>query len=431
MFIDEVKILVAAGKGGDGAVSFRREKYVPRGGPDGGNGGRGGHVYLEVDGHLSTLSDLRYRKVLRAESGANGGSRNKNGKNGQDLVIKVPPGTAVFLDEENVLLCDLTVDGERFLVARGGRGGRGNAFFAGPTYQAPRFAEKGEPGDEVRLRLELKLLADVGLTGYPNAGKSTLLSAISAARPKIASYPFTTLHPVLGVVEINGESFVVADLPGLVENAHRGVGLGHRFLRHLERTRLLLHLVDLADETRDPLSAVEQINEELRAYGSDLAKKPQIIVGTKMDLPQARKNWPLFRQALTEKGYEVFAISPVTGEGIKELLFRVVRYLKELPNPQKLIEERERQVVVAPEGEDSFQVIKEGNGVFRLHGTRLLRRIARYDLNQEEAVVRLQNYLRRRGVDQALAEAGAKEGDLIRAGDYEFIYHTAEPDKFE
>lgn len=429
MFIDEVKILVAAGKGGDGVVSFRREKYVPRGGPDGGNGGRGGHVYLEVDGHLSTLSNLRYRKVFRAEAGKNGGSRKKNGKKGQDLVIKVPPGTTVFLDEENVLLCDLTVDGEKFPAARGGRGGRGNAVFAGPTYQAPRFAEKGEPGDEVRLRLELKLLADVGLTGYPNAGKSTLLSAISAARPKIAPYPFTTLNPVLGVVEVNGESFVVADLPGLVENAHQGVGLGHRFLRHIERTRLLLHLVDLADETREPLSALERINNELRAYDSDLADKPQIIVGTKMDLPQAQKNWPLFRQTLTEKGYEVFGISPVTGEGIKELLFRVVGCLKELPKPQETTEKS--RVFVSPENGESFQVIKEGNGVFRLHGTLLLKRIARYDLNQEEAVVRLQNYLRRRGVDQALADAGAKEGDLIRAGDYEFIFHTAEPDKFE
>jgi len=430
MFIDEVQILIIAGKGGDGAVSFRREKYVPRGGPDGGNGGRGGHVYLQVDGRLSTLSDLRYKKTLRAEAGTNGAKRNQTGKNGQDLVIKVPPGTAVFLAEEEVLLCDLTGDGEKYLAARGGRGGRGNAVFAGPTYQAPRFAEKGEPGDETRLRLELKLLADVGLAGYPNAGKSTLLSVISAARPKIAPYPFTTLNPVLGVVEINGESFVVADLPGLVEKAHQGVGLGHRFLRHIERTRLLLHLVDLAEEGREPLAALERINNELRAYNKDLADKPQIIVGTKMDLPQAQKNWAVFQQILIKKGYEVCSISAATGKGIKELLFRVAGRLKELPELKKVKKKREARFSPPYNGE-AFQVLKEGYDVFRLHGTGLLKKIARYDFNQEEAVVRLQKYLRRRGVDQALADAGAKEGDLIRAGDFEFVYHTAEPDKYE
>ena len=241
MFIDEVRILVAAGKGGDGAVSFRREKYLPRGGPDGGNGGRGGHVYLRVDPGLSTLYDLRYKKRFKAEAGGNGGGNNRTGKSGCDLVIRVPPGTMVFLDEpgNERLICDLTGEVEEFLVARGGRGGRGNAAFAGPTYQAPRFAEKGEPGEEKALRLELKLLADVGLVGYPNAGKSTFLSVISAARPKIADYPFTTLSPVLGVVSIGGEGFVVAALPGRIEEAHKGAGLGHRFLRHSERTRLL------------------------------------------------------------------------------------------------------------------------------------------------------------------------------------------------
>ncbi|NLZ44656.1 MAG: GTPase ObgE, partial [Clostridia bacterium] len=304
MFIDEVRIRVAAGKGGDGVVSFRREKYIPRGGPDGGNGGRGGHVYLRVDPGLSTLYDLRYKKRFKAEAGGNGGRNNRTGKSGRDLVIRVPPGTMVFLDEpgNERLLCDLTGEIEEFLVARGGRGGRGNAAFAGPTYQAPRFAEKGEPGEEKALRLELKLLADVGLVGYPNAGKSTLLSVISAARPKIADYPFTTLSPVLGVVSIGEESFVVADLPGLVEEAHKGVGLGHQFLRHSERTRLLLHLVDLAVEGEDPLARWEMINNELAAYSSELAEKPQIVVGTKIELPCAKEQWPAFQRAVSEKG---------------------------------------------------------------------------------------------------------------------------------
>jgi GTP-binding protein len=421
MFIDEVRIWVAAGKGGDGVVSFRREKYLPRGGPDGGNGGRGGHVYLRVDPGLSTLYDLRYKKRFKAEAGGNGGGNNRTGKSGCDLVIRVPPGTMVFLDEpgNERLICDLTGEVEEFLVARGGRGGRGNAAFAGPTYQAPRFAEKGEPGEEKALRLELKLLADVGLVGYPNAGKSTFLSVISAARPKIADYPFTTLSPVLGVVSIGGESFVVADLPGLIEEAHKGAGLGHRFLRHSERTRLLLHLVDLAVEGEDPLARWEMINRELAAYSSELADKPQIVVGTKIELPRARENWPAFQQAITEKGYEAYAVSAVTGEGVKELLYRTAARLKELPPPKA-----EVPVYIEPlAGDGEFQVIKEDTGVFRLEGEQLLKRIARYDLNQDEALYRLQKYLRRRGVEEALKKAGVKDGDLVRAGEVEFIYY--------
>jgi GTP-binding protein len=421
MFIDEVRIWVAAGKGGDGVVSFRREKYLPRGGPDGGNGGRGGHVYLRVDPGLSTLYDLRYKKRFKAEAGGNGGGNNRTGKSGCDLVIRVPPGTMVFLDEpgNERLICDLTGEVEEFLVARGGRGGRGNAAFAGPTYQAPRFAEKGEPGEEKALRLELKLLADVGLVGYPNAGKSTFLSVISAARPKIADYPFTTLSPVLGVVSIGGESFVVADLPGLIEEAHKGAGLGHRFLRHSERTRLLLHLVDLAVEGEDPLARWEMINRELAAYSSELADKPQIVVGTKIELPRARENWPAFQQAITEKGYEAYAVSAVTGERVKELLYRTAARLKELPPPKA-----EVPVYIEPlAGDGEFQVIKEDTGVFRLEGEQLLKRIARYDLNQDEALYRLQKYLRRRGVEEALKKAGVKDGDLVRAGEVEFIYY--------
>ena len=287
MFIDEVIISVAAGKGGDGAVSFRREKYVPKGGPDGGNGGRGGHIYLEVDQGLSTLSHLRYKRNYKAEAGGSGSGGNKTGRNGADLVIKVPSGTMVWRMDPEVLIADLTEHGDRFLIARGGRGGRGNPNFASATHQTPRYAEKGEPGEKFEVKLELKLLADVGLVGYPNVGKSTFLSVISAAKPKIASYPFTTLHPILGVVEVDEESFVVADIPGLIEGAHQGAGLGHEFLRHIERTRLILHLVDLSSvEGRDPLTAFRQINEELKAYSLELADKPQIVVGAKLDLPR-------------------------------------------------------------------------------------------------------------------------------------------------
>lgn len=425
MFMDEVDILLSAGKGGDGAVSFRREKYVPRGGPDGGNGGSGGSIYLQADEGMTTLSHFRYKKKYSAENGANGEGGKRTGKKGRDLYLSVPVGTLVRQGKDRPILFDLNSNGETVLVAKGGRGGRGNSEFAGPTHQTPRFAEKGDRGEEISLRLELKLLADVGLVGYPNAGKSTFLSVVSAARPKIASYPFTTLFPNLGVVEIGEDSFVVADLPGLIDGASQGVGLGDRFLRHIERTRLLLHLVDLSGlDGWDPLDSFERINTELGEYDQSLSTKPQIVVGTKMDLPESRDAWGRFSQTLREKGYEVYPISAPTGEGVRTLLKRIREYLKALPRPGKMVAALDEELIEKPIGE-SFRVIREEEGVFRLEGEWLTRKVRRFDLNQEEAVSRLQNLFSRLGVDEALLEAGAKEGDSVRVDDYEFFFLTS------
>lgn len=422
MFIDEVIISVSAGKGGDGAVSFRREKYVPKGGPDGGNGGRGGHIYLQADQSLSTLSHLRYKKTYSAEAGGRGAGGNKTGKDGADLVIKVPTGTIVRRMDPEMIMADLTEDGDQFLLARGGRGGRGNPNFATSTHQTPRFAEKGEPGEKFEAKLELKLLADVGLVGYPNAGKSTLLSIISAAKPKIAPYPFTTLNPILGMVEVAGESFVVADIPGLIEGAHQGVGLGYEFLRHIERTRLIWHLVDLSStDGRDPLAAFKEINKELKEYSAALADKPQIVVGTKLDLPDARKNWEGFAKTISEWGYEVYPLSAVTNEGVRTLLQKAASRLREIPKPEKLLSEPS---VLETTEAGSFEVISEEPGVYRVEGNWLLQKIQRFDLNQEEAVFRLQKLMRRLGVEDALIDAGIKEGDSVRIGDYEFLFLT-------
>lgn len=423
MFMDEVDILFSAGKGGDGVVSFRREKYVPRGGPDGGNGGSGGSIYLQADEGMTTLSHFRYKKKYSAENGANGEGGNRTGKKGRDLYLSVPVGTLVRQGKDRPILFDLNSNGETVLVAKGGRGGRGNSEFTGPTHQTPRFAEKGDRGEEVSLRLELKLLADIGLVGYPNAGKSTFLSVVSAARPKIASYPFTTLTPILGVVEMGEDSFVVADLPGLIEGASQGAGLGDRFLRHIERTRLLLHLVDLSGlDGRDPLDSFERINIELREYDQSLATKPQIVVGTKMDLPESVDAWGRFSQTLLEKGYEVYPISAATGEGVRPLLNRIREYIKALPRPGKMVAAPDE--LTEKPADESFRVIREGEGAFRLEGEWLTRKVRRFDLNQEEAVSRLQNLFSRLGVDEALLEAGAKEGDLVRVGDYEFFFLT-------
>ncbi|GAB4559428.1 MAG: GTPase ObgE [Geothermobacteraceae bacterium] len=321
-FVDEVRITAKAGDGGRGCVSFRRERFVPKGGPDGGDGGDGGNVVLEVDGGLSTLLDLRYRKVYRAKNGAPGMGKNMRGRNGEDLVIKVPPGTLVFDEETGEQLADLTDKGQRLVLLRGGQGGRGNARFVSSTNQAPRHAQPGTPGEERNLRLELKLLADVGLVGLPNAGKSTLISAVSAAKPKIADYPFTTLVPNLGVVRFGGyRSFVMADIPGLIEGASEGQGLGTRFLRHVERTDLFLHLVDLSDlQQGDPVEHFDMLNRELARHNSELADKPQLVVLTKQDLTEVRERTPEVQAVFEQRGHRVFRISAATGEGLQELV---------------------------------------------------------------------------------------------------------------
>jgi GTP-binding protein len=328
-FVDQVRIRVMAGNGGNGCVSFRRERYIPKGGPDGGDGGKGGDVILQADGQLSTLLDLSYPQQFRAQKGAHGKGKNQTGKNGKDCIIRVPVGTLVRDDESGELFQDLLFDGQQFIAAAGGRGGRGNARFATSTQRAPRHAEKGEQGEERWLRLDLKLLADVGLIGFPNAGKSTLLSKISSARPKIGDYPFTTLAPNLGVVTGEGHSFVVADIPGLIEGASEGAGLGLTFLRHVERTRLLIHLLDISGEpSRNPLKDFDTLNSELNAYHPSLRKKVQIVVLNKIDLPAVRERAAEVKKQFQGMGHRFHAISGKTGEGVQELIEAISQTLE-------------------------------------------------------------------------------------------------------
>lgn len=409
MFFDEAKIFVRSGNGGSGCVSFRREKYVPRGGPNGGNGGAGGSVYLVASAHRNSLIDLKKRTHFRAGRGDHGGSNNRQGARGEDLEIEVPTGTLVRDAETGDLLADLVENGQRALVATGGRGGRGNAAFATSTNQAPRTAENGEPGQARWLQLELRLIADVGIVGVPNAGKSTLLAVVSAARPKIAEYPFTTLQPNLGVAEVDRRSLVLADIPGLIEGAHAGAGLGHAFLRHVERTRILIHLLD--GLALDPLSDWRQINEELELFDPPLARKPQIVVLNKMDLPEVRERWPELRAVLTEAGAESMAISAVTGEGTRDLLRRVAALLEALPPepPAEVV-----PVLRPHEPAAAFEVVREEDGAFRVRGERIERVALMTPWGNEEAVDRFQRILRATGVRQALEEAGVEAGDTVR-----------------
>ena len=415
MFFDEAKIYVKAGDGGDGSVAFRREKYVPFGGPSGGNGGAGGDVWLVVDGNLSTLIHFRKRVHFKAKSGGRGSGKNQQGKSGEDLEIRVPPGTMIYEADTGEFLADLVEDGQRVQVAKGGRGGRGNAAFASSTNQAPRVAEHGEPGEERWLRLELKILADVGVIGMPNAGKSTLLSVVSAARLKIAAYPFTTLQPSLGVVEVdNYQTFVMADVPGLIEGAADGAGLGHQFLRHVERTRLLLHLLDGA--SRDPLADWQAINRELAGFNPQLAARPQIVVLNKMDLPDARAWWPLVQEAMAERDVEAYAISAVTGEGVPALMRRTFDLLQTLPAVEAA---PPKPAVFRPaESEDAFTIEREEEG-WRVRGVRIERIAAMTPFVLPEAAARFQRQLRAMGVDRALEEAGVQPGEMVRIGERE------------
>ncbi len=418
---DEAKIYVKGGDGGNGCVSFRREKFVPLGGPNGGKGGKGGDVYLVVDPNLNTLISFKKRVHFRAGRGEHGRGKDQTGAAGADCLIPVPPGTVVRDAETGELLGDLTRPGQRLLVAAGGRGGRGNAAFATPTNQAPRLAEKGEPGQERWLKLELKLIADVGIVGMPNAGKSTLLSVVTAARPKIADYPFTTLEPNLGVALVDGRDFVVADLPGLIEGAHAGAGLGDRFLRHVERTRLLIHLLNGASP--DPLGDWQAINQELELFSPALARKPQIVVLNKMDLPEARAAWPRVEQTMKEQGQEAFAISAVTGEGVPLLMRRVAGRLAELPEPPQ-----EEVVVFRPlPDEKAFTVEREGNA-WRVRGVRIERAAAMTNWEYYEAAARFQRILEALGISQALEAAGIKDGDVVRIGTTELVWGEQGPE---
>lgn len=420
LFVDQVSIYVKAGDGGNGIAAFRREKYVPKGGPAGGDGGNGADVIFRVDEGLNTLMDFRYNRHFKAERGENGMSKGKHGKNAPPLIIPVPPGTTVYDDDTGELIADLTQHGQEAVIAKGGVGGRGNIRFATSRNPAPNLAENGAPGEEKNIRLELKVIADVGLVGFPSVGKSTLLSVVSAARPKIADYHFTTLSPNLGVVDTeDGRSFVMADLPGLIEGAHEGVGLGHQFLRHVERTRLIVHVIDMASiEGRDPYDDYEKINEELKAYDEKLMEKPQIIVANKMDMPNAKENLAHFQAKLPED-VEVFPISAITKEGLRQLLFAIADKLEQIP---KTVETEEQVVIEHKKDEKPFTISRADDGVFILAGEKVERLFKMTNFHSDEAVQRFARQLRRMGVDDALRERGATDGDTVRILDFEFEF---------
>ncbi|TYQ16337.1 UNVERIFIED_CONTAM: GTP-binding protein [Acetivibrio alkalicellulosi] len=421
MFIDSAKILIKAGKGGDGAVSFHREKYISKGGPDGGDGGRGGSVIFIVDQGLRTLQDFRYKRKYKADDGQNGGAKNCSGKSGEDLIVKVPPGTIVKEEETGRIIADLVQPGQEVVVAKGGKGGAGNQHFATPTRQIPNFAKPGEPGEELSVILELKLLADVGLIGFPNVGKSTILSMVTAATPKIANYHFTTINPNLGVVNLDSESgFVLADIPGIIEGAHEGIGLGHEFLKHIERTRLLIHVVDVSgSEGRDPVKDFEVINEELKHYNPILYERPQIVAANKMDVTGAQEKFNEFKQVLESRGYTVLSISAATSQGLKELMYFTSKKLEELPEtviitPEDTMEYVERD-------EEPFKVSKEGD-VFIVEGKWIKKLVASTNFGDYESLQHFQRSLKRKGVVNALESQGIQEGNLVKVYDLEFEY---------
>jgi GTP-binding protein len=422
MFTDRVRIFVKAGDGGPGALSFRREKYVPRGGPDGGNGGRGGDVVLEVSNQLNSLQDYRYKHHFAAPRGGRGGGSRKQGKEGDDVVLQVPPGTVVK-DDEGKTLGDLVEQKQRLVVAKAGRGGRGNASFKTATRQTPRFAELGEPGESRWLWLELKLIADVGLVGLPNAGKSTLLSVATAAKPKIADYPFTTLEPVLGVVALNDEAtFVMADLPGLIEGAHSGAGLGLEFLRHLERTRLLIHVVDASAGDRQKLwHDYDQVRHELKQYSAGLARRPHLVALNKMDAVKDPSEVVAFRQKLVKLRRRSFPISAATREGVQDLLWAAWRMLERrqaraLPEPLPAL-----KVYRGPTSAEPF-TIERVDGGFDVSGEQLEKLVAMTDMTNPEGLAHFQRRLDRWGLNEALARHGARGGETVRISGVEFIY---------
>lgn len=431
-FFDRAKIYLTAGNGGNGSIHFRREKFVPMGGPDGGDGGRGGSIYLVADPGMNTLVDFHYHPHHKAKSGGPGTGQKMHGAKGDDLYLKVPAGTAVRTFETGDLVADLTEPDQTVMVARGGRGGLGNVHFATATNQAPREAQRGEPGEEVTLELELKLIADVGLVGYPNAGKSTLLSVVTQAHPKIADYPFTTLVPNLGVAVVgdpaHGDdySFVIADIPGLIEGAAQGVGLGHEFLRHVERTRLLLHLIDgLSD--KDPWEEFEAINRELEEYGAHLASRPQIVVLTKMDLQEARDKWPALQRRAEEAGLPAFAISAATREGVRELMNATAERLREIQledaehRAQLAREVPTTGAVLRPEPEDAFTVEIAPDGYW-VRGKQVERMVAMTNTESGESMERLEKRLRKLGVTEALEQAGVQPGDTVHFGRTELVW---------
>lgn len=418
MFSDNATILVRSGKGGNGSVHFRREKYVPRGGPDGGDGGRGGDVYLEVDPHLNTLYAFQHRSQFFAEDGKPGSKQKMSGRGAEDLIIPVPPGTQVYDKLADALLGDLTRAGERLLVAKGGRGGRGNTHFKSATNQAPRAAEKGEPGEEKQLRLELKLIADIGIVGVPNAGKSTLLAALTHARPKIADYPFTTLEPNLGVAQVDDErSVVMADIPGLIEGASQGAGLGFEFLRHIQRTRVLIHLLN--GEASDPLADYNQINAELALFDANLAKKPQVVALNKVDNPEVLEKFSMLKKQFKKLGVTLEGVSALVHTDIHRLLQSAVARLSEVKEPEAI---GVLPVYRAPEDPRDFKILRQDDSSWRIVGAGIERAAAMTYWEHDGAVRRFQQIMEKLGVDDALSKAGARDGDTVHIGEFELEY---------
>ncbi|MBB6214874.1 GTP-binding protein [Anaerosolibacter carboniphilus] len=424
MFVDKARIFVKSGKGGDGSASFRKEKYVPAGGPDGGDGGRGGDVVFVVDEGLRTLMDFRYKKKYIAQEGEKGKAKKMHGRDAEDLVLKVPPGTIVRDEDTNLIIADLTNHGDRAIIAKGGKGGRGNVHFTTATRQAPNFAESGGHAEERWVILELKLLADVGLVGFPNVGKSTMLSVVTSAKPKIANYHFTTITPNLGVVEVNSKSFVLADIPGLIEGAHQGVGLGLEFLRHIERTKLLIHVVDISgSEGRDPLEDFHRINDELKHYDERLSKKYQVIAANKFDLLESEDVYKNFEDSMKAQGYEVFPISAATNRGLKELLSYVANKLDEIKETP-IFDEAETFKYYTPEENESHKIIvRRENDYYIVEGRPVEKLINSTNFQDMDSLRYFQNFLRKRGIVDELKALGVQDGDTVKMYDFEFEYY--------
>ncbi len=420
MFIDEAIVEVKAGDGGDGCLAFRREKYVALGGPFGGNGGRGANIIFKADSGLNTLVDFRYNKLIKGKHGENGLGKGMHGKAAEDVILKVPVGTTIIDEDTGLVIADLTKDKEEVIVAKGGRGGRGNMAFATQANPAPNYAENGEPGEELKIKLELKLLADVGLVGKPSVGKSTIISKISASKPKIADYPFTTLKPNLGVVRVpDGRSFVVADLPGLIEGAAEGTGLGDKFLKHVERTRVIAHVIDMSGYTNDPYDDYVTINEELRKFDENLLKKPQIILANKMDMEDSKENLKKFKEKVSK---EVYEISAIKGEGLDKVVYKLADLLDSIPKTQLYTNDKfESHVIYKFKEEKPYKITKEGNR-YIISGDEVIKLFKMSRLDTDEAVLRFSNKLKKMGIDDELRNMGIEEGDIVQILDFEFEF---------
>ena len=420
MFIDEAVVELIAGSGGNGCLAFRREKYVAMGGPFGGNGGKGSDIIFKVDSGLNTLVDFKYKKIIKGYKGENGMGKGMHGKNAEDIIIPVPAGTIVTDYDTGLVIADLTQNGEQHVIAKGGRGGRGNMAFATQSNPAPHYAENGEPGERVKIKIELKLMADVGLVGMPSVGKSTFISKISASKPKIADYPFTTLKPNLGVVKTpDNRSFVVADLPGLIEGASLGHGLGDRFLKHIERTRVIAHIIDMSGYTNDPYNDYITINKELENFDKSLMKKPQIIIANKMDMPSSKENLNKFKEKVDKEIYEMSAIN---GEGINTIILKLADMLDEIPKSNLYNDEKfESHVIYKFKEEKPYKITKD-NDTWIISGKGIEKLLIMSRLDTDEAILRFSNKLRKMGIDDELRELGAQDGDTIKIMDYEFEF---------